>query len=555
MFDKGLNNSESLDSSGSEVTAGGRGVSRRSVAKGAAWSVPVVATAVSVPAQAASACDPSTYTINFLPVGSVPAPGYSFPDVDGLLSVQVTAPADCPAITGNVVLTVTSSNANFTTKDTGPNTVTIALNGAGIATFGTANSGNPLFLACGLKPGDSVTVHAQIEGTSVETSSGGNGDDMQINIGNLYGWGTNSYEGNGTGHNRNVPVQVGANNPKTDWANISASNYFSLAMDSTNDLYAIGYNGYGQLGLGDTTARQVFTQVPAPSGGGSWVSFCTGFSFSLALSSTGELYASGRNDFGQLGLGDTTNRDSFTQVPFPDGVTSWKSVSVGDGHSLALSSTGTLYATGHNIYGQIALDSPDDYLAFTKVTNIPEGAWTIIYAAGSTSFIIDSNGVMYGTGVNSSGELGLGDTTNRDSFTQVAAPSGGGTWTGIESGGWSSLALSSTGDLYATGVNSSGELGLGDTTNRDSFTQVAAPSGESWTNNLQIGYLSASGYTFQYSLVLGSSGILYATGDNQYGELGLGDATNRNVFTALSGCPNWKQVTAGSGLSLGIMNS
>ncbi|MFT4186647.1 MAG: hypothetical protein QM613_05410, partial [Micrococcaceae bacterium] len=433
----------SKDLESSEARSGfGSGVSRRSVAKGALWSVPVVATAVSVPAFAASACDPSTYTINFLPVGSVPAPGYAFPYgyaegsskvEDGTLSVQVTAADGC-TVSGNVVLTVTSNNANFTTKDTGPNTVTIALNGAGIATFGTEDSGNPLFLASSLKPGDSVIVHAQIEGTSVETGSGGNGDDMVINIGNLYGWGANFSGSNGTGYRRYAPVQVGANEPKTDWASIKAGHNFSLALSSSGDLYATGYNGSGALGLGDTSDRSVFTKVDAPSGGGTWTSISTRVqaSFSLGLSSSGDLYATGQNDNGELGLSDTTDRNVFTKVDAPSGGGTWTSISAGRFHSLALSS---------------------------------------------------SSGDLYATGQNDNGELGLSDTTDRNVFTKVDAPSGGGTWTSISAGSYFSLALSSSGDLYASGYNVSGALGLSDTTDRNVFTKVDAPSGGgTWTS-------------------------------------------------------------------------
>ncbi|MFT4185790.1 MAG: hypothetical protein QM613_00950, partial [Micrococcaceae bacterium] len=147
---------------------------------------------------------------------------------------------------------------------------------------------------------------------------------------------------------------------------------------------------------------------------------------------------------------------------------------------------------------------------------------------------------------NVSGALGLSDTTDRNVFTKVDAPSGGGTWTSISTGKEYSLALSSSGDLYATGYNGSGALGLGDTTSRNVFTKVDAPSGGgTWT-----GISAGNGGSF----ALSSTSDLYATGYNDSGQLGLGDNTNRNVFTKLDSAPNWDQVAAtGTYHSIGIM--
>ena len=92
-------------------------------------------------------------------------------------------------------------------------------------------------------------------------------------------------------------------------------------------LYSFGRNYYGQLGLGDTTDRTSPTKV----GTDTWTAIATGYYHSLAINSDGYLYSFGLNNYGQLGLGNTSNRSSPTKV----GTDTWTAVAAGYYHSLA----------------------------------------------------------------------------------------------------------------------------------------------------------------------------------------------------------------------------
>ena len=69
-------------------------------------------------------------------------------------------------------------------------------------------------------------------------------------------------------------------------------------------------NKLGQLGLGDTTSRNTFTEVTGIAGTISTV--IGGLHHTYILATDNKLYDTGRNDHGQLGLGDTSNRNVFT---------------------------------------------------------------------------------------------------------------------------------------------------------------------------------------------------------------------------------------------------
>jgi alpha-tubulin suppressor-like RCC1 family protein len=147
-----------------------------------------------------------------------------------------------------------------------------------------------------------------------------------------------------------------------------------------------------------------------------------------------------------------------------------------------------------------------------------------IVAGVNHSFALSNNGKVYAAGYNEYGQLGLGDTTDRNTFTKVTSLSGKNI-TAIFAGDYHSLALSSDGKVYATGQNAYGQLGLGDTTDCNTFTDVTSLSGKT------IIAISVGGF---HSLALSNDGKIYATGNNYYGQLGLGDNADRKTFTKVT---------------------
>ncbi len=294
-----------------------------------------------------------------------------------------------------------------------------------------------------------------------------------------------------------------------DWTTVSAGGYHTLALKTDGTLWAWGLNHYGELGLGDTTDRSTPTQVGSAS---DWATVSTDGADTLALKTDGTLWAWGQNVGGQLGLGDLTDRSAPTQV---GSASNWATVSAGGGDTLALKTDGTLWAWGQNYGGDLGLGGGGDRLTPTEVGSASD--WAAVSTDGADTLALKTDGALWAWGKNCYGELGLGNTTDRDVPTQVGSASD---WAAVSAGDDHTLALKTDGTLWAWGYNPEGQLGLGDTTERSTPTEVGSDS--DW------GTVSAGGY---HTLALKTDGTLWAWGWNEDGELGLGDTIERDTPT------------------------
>jgi alpha-tubulin suppressor-like RCC1 family protein len=309
--------------------------------------------------------------------------------------------------------------------------------------------------------------------------------------------------------------------------------YHSLALKRDGTLWAWGYNSSGQLGLGNTTNRSTPTQVGTST---DWIAIAAGGYHSLALKRDGTLWVWGRNDFGQLGLGDTTNRSTPTQVGTS---TDWIAIAAGGYHSLALKRDGTLWAWGRNDFGQLGFPFTRPHLVNQDTDwSIATSTITSTISVSNHFMALKQNGTLWAWGNNSSGQLGLGNTTNRSTPTQVGTSTD---WIAIAAGDSHSLALKRDGTLWAWGYNYYGQLGLGDYNNRSTPTQVGTSTD----------WIAIAAGDF-HSLALKRDGTLWAWGYNYYGQLGLGNTTNRSTPTQVGTSTDWIAIAAGAFHSLAL---
>lgn len=204
--------------------------------------------------------------------------------------------------------------------------------------------------------------------------------------GTLWAWGANGYGQQGyTSVHTSSPTQVGS---LTDWKSISTGNAHSLFIKIDGSLWCCGDNTYGQLGKGYLSSN---IQSPVQIGSlTNWSKIAALGNSSFAIKNDGTLWAWGYNGNGQLGLGNITTMSSPTQV---GSLTNWNKLPKGSTIDLynmgAMKTDGTLWSWGYNSNGQLGLNnivhrsSPVQVGALTNWKDISVGYSTIALASNN----------------------------------------------------------------------------------------------------------------------------------------------------------------------------
>ena len=125
-------------------------------------------------------------------------------------------------------------------------------------------------------------------------------------------------------------------------------NYHNLFLDSDGNVYSVGFNNHGQLGLGHYNNQNVLTQIPniPPIK----VVSCSANS-SYLIDFDGNLWSFGLNSQGQLGHGNVTN----TNIPIKiESLRDIKQCCRGHGnYFLVKDIQDRVFAFGDNVFGQL----------------------------------------------------------------------------------------------------------------------------------------------------------------------------------------------------------
>uniref|UniRef100_A0A1B6BZZ7 BTB domain-containing protein n=1 Tax=Clastoptera arizonana TaxID=38151 RepID=A0A1B6BZZ7_9HEMI len=177
-------------------------------------------------------------------------------------------------------------------------------------------------------------------------------------LGEVFTWGQNGYGelGNGLTNQSLVPTQVPQPLSGRVVIDVACGSHHTLALTEEGEVFAWGWNNCGQVGSGIGSNQNGPRKVSASLGGKKIVSICCGQTSSMAVVDNGEVYAWGYNGSGQLGVGNNTNHTNPARVVGLCNVVIVKVV-CGYAHTLALSDQGELFAWGANTHGQLATDN------------------------------------------------------------------------------------------------------------------------------------------------------------------------------------------------------
>jgi alpha-tubulin suppressor-like RCC1 family protein len=293
------------------------------------------------------------------------------------------------------------------------------------------------------------TIHPEFVLTDVAAVAAGDFHSLAVKKdGTVWAWGYNTAGqlGNGNRTDACTPQQVPG---LTGMVAVAAGGLHSLAVKNDGTVWAWGENAYGQLGLGHNRSEgasefsTIWRQPQRVPGLSGIVSVAAGQYHSLAVQrvrsfgqrDSFELFAWGRNLYGELGDGSTTLRNAPVAIP-----AGWRDVNApGRSHCNGVISTCEIAG---------------------------------VSAAASVSTLAITDGSVWAWGRGTTGALTGG--SHRSTPTVILGQDAA----GIATGGEHTVVLKRDGSVWTTGWNNYGQLGNGNNSNQSSLVRVLGPGGQ-----------------------------------------------------------------------------
>ena len=171
---------------------------------------------------------------------------------------------------------------------------------------------------------------------------------------------------------------------------IAAGDNHTLILREDRTVWATGFNDYGQLGDGTTQSRSEFAEVNNLS---NIKAIAAGESFSLALDAYGDVWMWGDNRLGQVGIDPTITETVLlpTRVTLPQTGQPYAAIAAGGSHGLALNGNGTVYAWGYNYLGQLGYETEQPVSPTPQLVPLLD---TITATAVITNLVLSTDGTL-----------------------------------------------------------------------------------------------------------------------------------------------------------------
>lgn len=242
-------------------------------------------------------------------------------------------------------------------------------------------------------------------------------------------------------------------------------------------------------------------------------------------------YFWGWSDKGHLGDNANTSRSSPVLV---SGDHNWTWIALGGvtGHSSGITGNGLLFTWGSGGYGALGGGSLTSVSVPTQV-----GALTNWYrswaGANKSSMAIKTDGTLWGWGKNTNFVLGKGNTTSYSSPVQVGSDTN---WESLGMGEHHSAGITTDGKLWTWGANTSGCLGRTDDI-ADHNVPGQVGSATNW-RNIDCGQHKC--------MATRDDNTLWVWGENNNGDLGIGNTTDQAAPVQMGSLTNWRQASSGN---------
>lgn len=307
------------------------------------------------------------------------------------------------------------------------------------------------------------------------------------------------------------------------WSQISAGRSTTCGVKLDATLWCWGSNASFQLGVPGMPMSATPIQVP-----GSWTQVSVGLNHACGLDEMQRLRCWGENTYGQLG-----DRSSTPQMmPKTIGMDRWTQVQAGNQATCAIRSDSTLWCWGFNGNGTVGDATNTNRDAPVEIG----GQWTKIALVLQHVCGIRSDGHLRCWGLNSNGQLGDGTTSSRNTPRAVGIDHDD--WIDIAVGAKQTCGKRADGTMWCWGGDSVGQIGVS-----ESRALVnASPTAMDFERVDAIGL----GYAHSCAIV-GKLGEISCSGLNSFGQLGMGDGGSRTSPTKIEG--TWDRIVAAGQLS------
>ncbi|XP_023561927.1 X-linked retinitis pigmentosa GTPase regulator isoform X2 [Octodon degus] len=299
---------------------------------------------------------------------------------------------------------------------------------------------------------------------------------------------------------------------------LSCGDEHTAVVTGNNKLYVFGSNNWGQLGLGSKSTVKKPTCVKALKSEKVQLAAC-GRNHTLVLTEVGNVYAAGGNNEGQLGLGDTEERDTFHHISFFTSEHHIKQLSAGSNTSAALSEDGRLFMWGDNSEGQIGLNDVINVCVPHQLDIGKPISW--ISCGYYHSAFITIDGELYTFGEPESGKLGLPEELLINHRTPQLVAGIPEKVIQVACGGGHTAVLTEKA-VYTFGLGQFGQLGLG-----TFIFETSEPKVIEQIKNQKVTYISCGE---NHTALITDIGLIYTFGDGRHGKLGPGLENFANQF-------------------------
>ena len=251
----------------------------------------------------------------------------------------------------------------------------------------------------GLNDNTSYSSPVQMPGTTWASITGAEATHATKTDGTLWSWGYGNVSGSqGQNDNtaRNSPTQVGTD---TDWSHVGKAGKMIQGIKTNGSLYIAGPSSSGRLGLNQGPGNNRSSPIQIP---GSWSKAFQCSDYAAGLKTDGTYWGWASNSNGSLGQNDRTNQSSPVQIPG-----TWSDVAGAYNANGGVKTDGTLWTWGANNEGILGQNNTTKY---SSPTQIPGTTWRSIDMGYGWTVASKTDNTLWAWGRNTDGGQ-LGDNT------------------------------------------------------------------------------------------------------------------------------------------------